>query len=237
MRNSYDADRGVTYISARALGIGFALYCVGFLLLLFGANWVSEWNESRETAAATVGTSVPALSAPAHRTATSTALCAPAPPCVPRAAHKPGPGLPAGPPAVKPASVRPTAVAPVVPPGGNIGSQPAHRPSGRTAGRNSRAIPAASPLPETAPARAAAPATGVGKPAMRAATPAARATTPAGLLVPFTSAPGLMPGGGSLDPRSASHAPLVVAPTTTLGPAAEPSEPPAAGGGLQPRRR
>jgi len=87
------------------------------------------------------------------------------------------------------------------------------------------------------PARAAAPATGVGKPAMRAATPAARATTPAGLLVPFTSAPGLMPGGGSLDPRSASHAPLVVAPTTTLGPAAEPSEPPAAGGGLQPRRR
>jgi len=65
---------------------------------------------------------------------------------------------------------------------------------------------------------ASAPAHSTTPPVQAGRTPAARARqTPAALLVPFTSASGLMSSGG-LDPRSGSHAPLTVGPTRGLGP-------------------
>jgi hypothetical protein len=211
MRDSYDADRGVTYIGPHALGIGFALYCIGFLVLLCGANWISETYEGRETATATTdlpvrpaATAVPVVQAPprAHAGA-STALCAPVSPCV-----------------------RPAAGTKVALPAKGTVLANATRPAARPpVSVTIRVIKPAAHLVSTRPVRAPAR-------VQPAAAPIARASqAPAALLVPFSSASGLTSSEG-LDPRAGSHA-LVVGPNSQLGPnsAATPS-----GGGIAPRR-
>jgi hypothetical protein len=221
MGDSYDADRAVTYIGPRALGIGFALYCIGFLVLLYAANWIGEAYEGREASSATVdmnarsaGTPgpvvaprVPAAAPPRAHAGGTSGLCAPAPPC----AH----------PAVVSARVVPAAAQPSV-------IQTA-RPSAPL--RVSAPVARASQIPAARPSEPPA-VRAAQTPAARVATPRNRAETPAALLVPFSNASGLTSSGG-LDPRAGAHPPLVVGPNSGLGP--NPAATPF-GGEITPRR-
>jgi hypothetical protein len=219
MGQSFNADPGVTYVRPRTLIIGFVLYCVGFLGLLFGADRISESYESREQIG---GTRAPSTASPAgtarsagtalapgsrSHAATSTALCAPVPPC-PAPKPKPKPKLAV--PAAGPKAAAPPARQPLPVP---VHAVPAPPAAVRTA------------APPRVPSRTVPPSAGLSRTAPPSAAPApARAVhTPATLLVPFTNASGLTSSGG-LDPRRAAHAPLVVGPTSGLGanPAATP---------------
>jgi hypothetical protein len=236
MGDSYDADRAGTYISPRALAIGFALYCIGFLLLLFGANWVSETYEARAPLDATpsvpasVGSAksaAPPLThgAPRVHAGLAAGQCAPAPPCNVNPARKgtqPAAGIPrVAKPALKlapsgsPAFLRRSGAdvarnAPAAAPARANAARPAHAAVTHVPAAAVAPVVIRRPRPATPIARAA-------TPAARAATPAARAATPAGVLVPFASASGLTSGGG-LDPRAGSHALLVVGPTSGFNP-------------------
>ena len=219
MGQSYNADPGVTYVRPRTLIIGFVLYCVGFLGLLFGADRISESYESREQIG---GTPAPSTASPAgtarsagtalapgsrSNAATSTALCAPAPPFPARPAPKPKPKPKLAVPAAGPkAAARQPLPVPVH-------AVPAPPAAVRTAAPPS--VPSRTARPSAVPSRTS--------PPSAAPVPARTVHTPAALLVPFTNASGLTSSGG-LDPRSAAHAPLVVGPTSGLGanPAATP---------------
>jgi len=212
MGDSYD-DLGVTYIGPRALLVGVMLYCAGFLALIYGANWISEAYEARASAAsgnrpfAPLAAAVPAqpqparpsVHAPSRTQAGSLSLvCAPAPPCAVRPGRKAHP-------AAKPATATPAPVAPI--PVRSI------LPAARTATHRMTIPPVERREPAPAPPRLTTSPAQAGR-----SLPAARARqTPAALLVPFTSASGLT-SSGSLDPRSGSHAPLMVGPTRGLGP-------------------
>jgi hypothetical protein len=220
MGQSFNADPGVTYVRPRTLIIGFVLYCVGFLGLLFGADRISESYESREQiggapAASTASPAGTARSAgtaiaPGSRShaAASTALCAPAPPCPARPAPEPKPQLAV--PAAAPKAAVPAAQQPLPVP---VHAVPAPPAAVRTAAPPS--VPSRTARPSAVPSRTS--------PPSAAPVPARTVHTPAALLVPFTNASGLTSSGG-LDPRSAAHAPLVVGPTSGLGanPAATP---------------
>jgi hypothetical protein len=247
MGDSYD-DRGVTYIGPRALLVGLLLYCAGFMALIYGANRISESYEARESAVAGNGafallaTAVPAgpqplrsaVHAPAREHAGSPSLiCAPAPPCAVRPAHKAQPAaksaatvpalpVPGVPRSVAPAPAAPASVVPVPPRSIPPAARPATHPLTVPPVERRESAPAPVVPRSTTP------------PVQAARTPAARARqTPAPLLVPFTSASGLT-SNGSLDPRSGSHAPLMVGPTRGLGP--NPAAAPFGGtSGSQPR--
>jgi hypothetical protein len=233
MGDSYDADRAVTYIGPRALGIGFALYCIGFLVLLYAANWIGEAYEGREASSATidmharsavtpapvVAPPVPAAAPPRAHAGVTSGLCAPAPPCAPPAVKK-KPALPVAGSApassVRPAHIAPSVIQTARPSAPLRISAPAARASQTPAARASE--PPAVRAAQT--------------PAARVATPLTRAQTLAALLVPFSNASGLTSSGG-LDPRAGAHPPLVVGPNSGLGP--NPAATPF-GGEITPRR-
>jgi DNA polymerase-3 subunit gamma/tau len=215
MGQSFNADPGVTYVRPRTLIIGFVLYCVGFLGLLFGADRITESYESREQIGGALAPSTASPAAPARpagtavapgaraHAAASTALCAPVPPCP---APKPKSKLAV--PAARPKAAAPAAQQPLPLPVRAVPAPPAAVRTAVPPSVPSRTVP-------SGPSRTA--------PPSAAPAPARAVHTPAALLVPFTNASGLTSSGG-LDPRSAAHAPLVVGPTSGLGanPAATP---------------